>query len=215
MKLLSVNTSGPKLLEQGDRKIKTGILKMPVEEPVQVGELGLEGDVQVSKKHHGGPDQALYLYSAEDYAWFSEQVGRDLAPGTFGENLTLSGFGTSDVYIGDRFVVGEVLLEVTAPRIPCATFAARMNDTGFVKRFKEAERPGVYVRVLRTGEVHAGDEITYERGGSDVSALELFRSYYRRKLDAAALERILAAPIAERARRDYEHKLERLQTSEV
>ena len=92
-----------------------------------------------------GPDQALYLYSAEDYAWWAGELGAPPAPGTFGENLTLSSFGPVEVRIGDRFRVGAALVEATAPRIPCATFATRMGEPDWVKRFAAARRPG-YLR---------------------------------------------------------------------
>ncbi len=207
MNLLSVNRSPPKPITVGVRADLTGIFKTPAGEPVRVGELGLEEDVQVSKQHHGGPDQAVYLYSAEDYAWFSSELGRDLAPGTFGENLTLSSFGANTLYIGDRLQIGEVLLELTAPRLPCATLAARMGDTGFVKRFKEAERPGVYARVLSHGSLRRGDEVVYTRGDSDVTALELFRDHYDKTRTPAALERFLSAPVAARSRQELRERL--------
>ena len=205
MKLLSVNRSQAQPITVGEKVDQTGIFKTPTGESVRVDKLGLAGDVQVSKKHHGGPDQAVYLYSARDYAWFSELLGRELSPGTFGENLTFSEF-PAEVYVGDRFQVGEVLLEVTAPRIPCATFAARMGEPTFVETFKQAERPGVYARVITEGSVQAGDEVVYSRGQSDVSTLEMFRLHYT-KPTLEQLERLLKAPIAERARETYEEEL--------
>lgn len=215
MNLLSVNRSLPKPITVGARDDRTGIFKMPVDEPVRVGRLGLEEDVQVAKKHHGGPDQAVYLYSAADYAWFANELGRDLAPGTFGENLTLSDFSVSDfgeepLYIGDRFEIGEVVLELTAPRIPCATLAARMGDAGFVKRFKKAERPGVYARVLTEGLLRQGDAVVYRRGDSDVTTLELFHNFYDIAPTRAGLERLLSAPIAARSRKELSAQLEAL-----
>lgn len=212
MKLASVNRSLPKPITIGERRARTGIFKMPAAVSVRVGKLGLEEDVQVAKKHHGGPDQAVYLYSAEDYAWFSDVLGRELAAGTFGENLTLSSFGGNPLFVGDRLRIGEVLLELTAPRIPCATLAARMGDPKFVKRFKEAERPGVYARVLTEGALQEGDEVVYVRGSSDVTVLELFRTFYDRAPEPEELERLLGAPVAERSRKDLEAQLEKALT---
>lgn len=205
MRLLSVNRSRAKPITVGSRVDQTGIFKTPADEPVRVGKLGLAGDVQVSKQHHGGPDQAVYLYNAKDYAWFSEQLGHELTPGTFGENLTLSEF-PENVYIGDRFEIGAVLLEVTAPRIPCATLAARVGKPDFVKTFKQAERPGVYARVLREGSLKVGDEGVYLRGQSNVSTSEMFQLHYT-KPSREQVERVLAAPIAERAREAYKKEL--------
>ena len=205
MHLLSVNSSQAKPITVGNQVDQTGIFKTPVSEPVQVGKLGLAGDVQVAEQHHGGPDQAVYLYSAEDYTWFSGQLGRELHPGTFGENLTLSELPT-EVYVGDRFEVGEIVLEVTAPRIPCATLAARMGEPTFVKTFKQAERPGLYARVLKEGSVKAGDTVTYTRGQSAVSTLEMFRLHYVKRTPEQ-LRSLLAAPIDERGRKAYEEEL--------
>lgn len=207
MKLLSVNLSAPKPITIGKRNTTTGIYKEPASGAVFVGALGLEGDVQVSTKHHGGPDQAVYLYSQEDYDWFAREHGIATQPGMFGENLTLSGFGNDTLYVGDRIQLGEVELELTDPRIPCNTFAARMNDLQFVKKFKAAERPGVYARVLKTGTLKAGDIATYTRGQSDVSMLESFRLYYDKSPSKEAIERQLSAPVSIRARTSYEKML--------
>jgi MOSC domain-containing protein YiiM len=127
-----VNASRAELMKNGARTISTGIRKTPVERGY-VGTLGLVGDVVADEENHGGPDQAIYVYSSEDYAWWGQELGGLAAPGTFGENLTLSSFGSEPVRIGDRYRVGEALLEVTAPRIPCATFATRMGELNWVR----------------------------------------------------------------------------------
>ena len=185
--------------------ISTGIFKEPVEEPVTLTYEGFAGDDQADKKNHGGVDQAVYLYSAEDYAWWSEQLGRDLSPGMFGENLTLSEF--PEVRIGDRLEFQEVILEVTAPRFPCRVFAAKMNDLSFVKRFRQAERPGFYTRVIQTGMVRAGEEVTHKPQSDGVGLLETNALYFAKDPDPAALERALQAPLAERLRGTLEKKL--------
>ena len=117
MNVVSVNAGRAELMEIGARTITTGIRKAPVERGY-AGTLGLEGDVVANEKHHGGPDQALYLYSSEDYAWWGGELGDAPGPGTFGENLTLSSFGSGEVRIGDRFRVGRTLLEVTRRASP-------------------------------------------------------------------------------------------------
>src|SRR5437763_605949 len=124
MRLLSVNVARPHRVVLNGRGRRTAILKRPVTGPVDVGELGLVGDEVGSKKHHGGPDQAVYLYGRDDYAWWERELDEELAPGTFGENLTVEGLHSAELRIGDRLEVGDaVVLEVTAPRIPCATLA--------------------------------------------------------------------------------------------
>lgn len=193
----------------GARTISTGIRKSPVQRG-QVGRLGLAGDVIADEENHGGPDQALYLYSSEDYAWWAGALGAAPMPGTFGENLTLSSFGPADVRIGDRLRVGAVLVEATAPRIPCSTFATRMGEEDWVKRFAAARRPGLYVRVLEPGEVGEGDPVErFEGENGHPTVVELMDAWYDPQPDPALLERLLRAPLAERARVFLERKLAR------
>jgi MOSC domain-containing protein YiiM len=161
-------------------------------------------------ENHGGPDQAIYLYSSEDYAWWAQELGSAPPSGTFGENLTLSSFGIERVRIGDRYRVGAALLEVTAPRIPCAVFATRMGEPNWVQRFAEARRPGLYVRVLEPGEVAEGDlvdRIEGEKGSPTV--VDLMDVWYDAEPDSRLLERLLESPLAERARSNVERKLAR------
>ncbi|MEW6423114.1 MAG: MOSC domain-containing protein, partial [Deinococcota bacterium] len=121
MKLLSVNVGQPTAMQVGHHMTVTGIRKHSVPGHIRVTAQGLDGDHVLNRKHHGGPDQAVYVYTREDYDHWTETLGRTLEPGTFGENLLISGLESAQVQIGERFRVGEVLLEVTAPRIPCGT----------------------------------------------------------------------------------------------
>jgi MOSC domain-containing protein YiiM len=211
MELLSINLGKRQRRTPALPSGATGIYKEPVEEGVRVTALGVEGDAVCDARHHGGPDQAVYVYGAPDYAWWSEQLGRELPPGTFGENLTVSGLESARARIGDRLRVGEVLLEVTSPRIPCQTLARRMGDPHFAVRFREAERPGLYCRVLGEGCVRAGDAVEYEPLQEEtVSVLEVFRDFYEPELTEAAIRRFLAAPIAIRARQHKEKQLRKL-----
>ncbi len=208
MKVLSLNTGTAKAILIGETLSQTGIYKQAATGPVQVGKLGFLGDVQVATKHHGGPDQAVYIYSQQDYDWWSAELGYALQPGTFGENLTLSDYGGQDFRIGDKLVFSEVMLELSAPRIPCATLAARMGDVGFVKRFRAARRPGVYARVLQEGRLQVGESASYERAPADYpTILERFESFYDKKLAADTIKRFLQAPIAERDRTELKRLL--------
>lgn len=205
MNLVSIQIASSLPLIVGGRQIRTGIFKEPVA-AATIGQLGLVGDAVVNTKHHGGPDQAVYVYSQEDYAWWSGSLDMDVVPGLFGENLTLSSPG-SDVMIGDRWRIGEVILETTAPRLPCATFGAKMGDGTFPKRFREAGRPGFYARVLQGGDVVPGMTVERTASAHEVSVLELFDLAYDTRATPEVLRRVLAAPIAERARADYERRL--------
>lgn len=211
MRLVSINVGKAERIEHAGKSGETGIYKRPTEQAVRVTVTGLEGDAICDTDNHGGADQAVYVYGSEDYLWWSKELGYELTPGRFGENLTLSDMESGGYRIGDRFHLAEVILEVTAPRIPCGTLAARMDDRDFPLRFKQAERPGLYCRVIREGSVQAGEPITVEPyAGETVSAIEMFRSFYRKDQDEATLRRFLAAPIAVRARTYMDKQLRKL-----
>jgi len=207
MHLESINIGELETISHKQKSYATGICKYPIAGAAYLEEAGVRGDSIVNTEHHGGIDQAVYAYSADDYDWWSDETGRDVTPGLFGENLTIRGM-PSDMNVGDRLLIGEVVLEATAPRIPCSTFATRMRDPGFGKAFREAERPGVYFRVLNGGEVSVGNTVIYVvNESSDVSILDLFRFYYALKHDAETLLRFLDVPLAIRFRAKVEAKL--------
>ena len=220
MKLVSLNLGTGQLIAVGERQIRTGIHKQPTLEPVRIGKLGLAGDEVSDEINHGGPDQAVYVYGLPDYDFWSDQLGLALEPATFGENLTVSGLESAGLNIGDRLRVGPigvgVLLEVSASRIPCHVLAARMNDLGFVKKFRAAQRPGAYCRVIETGEVQVNDAVTLEPfvggplAGETISLLEDFNLYYDANPSRANLERALNAPMAIRTRAELSQKLAKL-----
>lgn len=141
----------------------SGIDKRSVDVAVRVHRLGLRGDVQVSRKHHGGPDKAVYAYAAESAAWWARELGREVPPGLFGENLRTRGVDVDGALVGERWQVGRAghgpLLEVTMPRTPCGSFSHRMGEHGWARRFTERGLPGAYLRVLRTGTLLAGDAV--------------------------------------------------------
>ena len=200
MQLISLNLGHERPIKNGKSSGKTGIYKLPTSEAVQVTADGLSGDFICDTKNHGGADQAIYVFGQPDYDWWSRELGRALDPGTFGENLTISGLESAPVSIGDFLYVGAVTLQVTAPRIPCVTLAARMDDPAFVKRFRYGERPGLYCRVLREGSLRVGDEVQREAYGREtVTALEMFRNWYEPIQDPDWVRRYRAAPIAMRA----------------
>ena len=210
MRLESINVGHVKTIAHGKKTYETGICKAPVDGPVRLTRLGIPGDVIVASDHHGGIDQAIYAYSADDYDWWARETGRDFFPGLFGENLTIRDL-PSDLNVGDRLLIGEVVLEATAPRIPCDTFAARMEDSGFGLAFRKAERPGIYFRVLNEGHVQVGDQVTLvESAEHNVSVLDVFRYKYRLAHDPEDLRRLLEAPLAERMRAHVENTLRAL-----
>lgn len=200
--LVSVNTG---VLERliPTSKSRTGIRKTAVGGTVLCDTQGLVGDAIGNHKHHGGPDQAVYLYSAEDYAWWSDQLGQSCAPGLFGENLTISRWWDSP-RAGDRVQFGAVLLELTAPRIPCSTLAARMGDPRFVDRFAKAARPGAYARVIHTGPLEAGVQGAFSPADESwPTIIELFHMWLDPACDRARLIDALRAPVGIRLRERF------------
>ncbi|MGW4529787.1 MOSC domain-containing protein [Nocardia sp. NPDC004340] len=167
---------------------RTAIDKRPVPHRVPVRALGLDGDHVCDTKHHGGTHQAVYAYAEEDARGWSAELGRDLAAGWFGENLRIAGLPVSDAVIGERWAIGDTLLEVSAPRVPCATFQWRAGEPQWVKRFTAQANTGAYLRVLTEGGISAGDEVRVvhvpEHGvtvrdlftGADPGRLELLES---------------------------------------
>ena len=138
----------------------TAIDKRPVEGAVRVKPFGIFGDVQVDRKYHGGLWKAVYAYASEDAAYFEDLLGRPVSPGTFGENLRTQGIDVNAAIIGERWQIGaKVVVEVTTPRTPCGTFARRMGDRAWVKKFDDAKRPGTYLRVIKSGDIQRGDSI--------------------------------------------------------
>ena len=130
--------------------------------------LNLDGDEQADLSVHGGIDKAVYVYSTENYDYWRRALDRDELPyGQFGENFTVEGMPDDQVHIGDIFRVGDALVEVTQPRVPCYKLGIKMGDPLFPKRFLLAERPGYYCRVLEEGEVGAGDIIYREKLGPE------------------------------------------------
>lgn len=205
MKVISVNVGQPTALRVGNHTAVTGIRKHPVPGHVRVTVAGLEGDRVLNRRYHGGPDQAVYLYTREDYDEWQGRLGRPLEPGTFGENLVVSGLESAEVRVGERFQIAGVLLEVTAARIPCGTLGARMEDAGFVGRFVEARRPGFYARVLQEGDIERGDAVTRIAAPEGAPTIgELFDLRYARERDPERLRQVLTFPVAKRVRADLE-----------
>ncbi|MCJ9674373.1 MULTISPECIES: MOSC domain-containing protein [unclassified Neorhizobium] len=190
MKLLAVCLGRPERLP--GKNFKTGIYKSAVNAAVMIDSLGLVGDAVCNRKHHGGVDQAVYIEGSLTLDWWSGELGRPYEPGTFGENMVISGLDNRDVSVGDRFISGDLVLEVSACRIPCAT---RMNDPKFVKRYTVAARPGIYCRVVAGGVAEAGTPVEYRPfPGERVTMPELMETFGRR-LSESDRVRYLAAPI--------------------
>ncbi|WP_454778115.1 MOSC domain-containing protein [Georgenia muralis] len=154
----------------------TAIDKQPVDGAARVGTHGLRGDVQADRKHHGGPDKALYVVDAAEAEHWAAVLGQEVPPGRLGENLRTAGVAVDDAEIGERWRIGERLeVEVTGPRTPCATFGRWLRQERWVSRFTERGRTGAYLRVVVPGPVAAGDDVVVvRRPGHGVSVSRWF-----------------------------------------
>lgn len=187
---------------------RTGIDKRAVDAPVALGPLGAAGDHIADTKHHGGTDQALYVYAQEDADHWIDALGRELPPGIFGENLRTCHLDVSGALIGERWRLGaEVEVQVTAARIPCRVFSGFWDVPDLVSRFLSAGRPGAYLRVLTPGDVHVGDDVeVVARPDHDLTVADLLRIQTR---DRGEARRVLAVDgVAERVRRWAEDQVE-------
>jgi MOSC domain-containing protein YiiM len=209
MRVMSVNVGMPREVDRRGMKILTGIFKEPVASRLVVRRLNIEGDGQADLTVHGGPDKAVYAYPSEHYRPWREQLGRELTPGMFGENLTTEGLLEDAVHIGDEFRVGTARLVVTQPRLPCFKLGIRFGDPGIVKSFVRTGKPGIYFAVMEEGEVAAGDPI--ERLAEDqnrITVTEMFRLVLDHNADPAELRRLLDVPsLAAVWRQELEERL--------
>jgi len=179
MQLISVNTArvGPLFVNLSGQaqSVMTGIRKQAVAGAVMVNRLGLAGDEQADLTVHGGLDKAVYAYAHEHYGFWMDACERvlkkrvPLLPGALGENLTTTGLLETDLWVGDRLQIGPVLLEVTEPRAPCYKFGARMGFAPAVKMMLQAGCSGVYLKVLQTGLIQAGQAIDLTAGPREVA----------------------------------------------
>lgn len=157
--LVSVNVGRAVPADWAGRLRRTAIDKRPASGRLQVGLSGLRADEQADAEHHGGRDKAVYAFGREDIDVWEGRLNRRLANGEFGENLTTRGLDVNAALIGERWRIGEVLLEVCSVRIPCRVFAAWLGERGWVRRFTDEGRPGPYLRVLEPGTLAAGDAV--------------------------------------------------------
>jgi MOSC domain-containing protein YiiM len=199
-RLVSVNVGQPRPFSYRGKTVHSSIWKEPVEGRVAVRGVNIGGDDQADRRVHGGRYKAVYAYSVEDYAWWHEELGKELPPGTFGENLTIADVDMDTVLIGERWRIADVVLEVTQPRFPCYKLGHKMGTQGFVKRFARAQRPGTYLAIETEGDVGAGDEIeVISRPSHDVT-IGLFAAAY---LERDLRPRLLAASTLEESWRAW------------
>jgi MOSC domain-containing protein YiiM len=203
--VVSVNVGRPRSFVLKGRSHNSSIWKEPITGRVRVRGVNVDGDEQADLKVHGGRDKAVYAYANEDYLWWSEQLGAEIGPGTFGDNITTQGIDVNGAVVGERWRIGTTTLEVAQPRLPCFKLGFRMDDPNFPHRFSQAARWGTYLRIVQEGEVGAGDEIEItERPDHGVTIDLIGKAYY---LDKTLAAEILTAPQLPLGWRDWARKV--------
>jgi MOSC domain-containing protein YiiM len=205
--VVSVNVGVPRTVEWLGHPVTSAIWKQPVAGPVALRGVNLAGDDQADRHAHGGPDMAVYAYALDDYRLWQAELGLAVEPGLFGENLTVDGLDVNGSRIGERWQVGDAILEVSQPRIPCYKLGMRLQDQNFPRRFAAAGRPGAYLRIVREGVIAAGDSIqVVHRPQHEVTPELVARAYHA---DRSLLPRLLEIPELPAAWRQWvEHTLE-------
>ena len=179
MKVVSINIGKPKEMNWKGKRTISGIYKSPTEKKVFVSSTNIEGDGQGNLKIHGGIDKAIYVYPFEHYEyWKTIFPDIDFSKGMFGENLTTSGLDESETNIGDKFNIGEIIVEVSEPRFPCVTLAGRMRTADIVKPFLHSYKSGFYLRVLKEGLIQVGDTIGIHEKSEDKFTVSDFVKFY-------------------------------------
>lgn len=209
MRVVSLNVGRPKLVSWQGNSVLTGIFKTPVDRPILLRGVNLDGDAQADLNVHGGPDKAVYAYPSEHYDDWQALLGRALTPGEFGENLTTEGLLEDSVHIGDEFRVGTARLVVTQPRMPCFKLGIRFQDPMMVKTFLKVGRPGIYFGVREEGEIGPGD--TIERVREDeyrVAVTAMLQLMLNRHSDLTQIRHLLkVSALATYWREEFEARL--------
>lgn len=195
MEVISVNVGLPREAVWKGMTVQTAIFKEPVQGSIRISRLNLAGDRQADLTVHGGPEKAVYAYPSEHYEHWREELPRAaFSWGTFGENLTTQGLLEDSVFIGDRLKIGQAVLVVTQPRMPCYKLALRFDRDDMIKRFLDSGRSGFYLSVLEEGEIRAGSEVELlNRDPERISVADILRLYLGQKNDDELLRRALNA----------------------
>ena len=218
MKLISVNVGQPREVTWRGQTVSTGIFKEPIQGSVMMRTLNLDGDKQADLTVHGGVSKAVYIYPAEHYDyWRNELPDMTLPWGMFGENLTTEGLLEDEVNVGDRFQIGAAEVMVTEPRMPCYKLGIRFGRDDMVKRFLASRRTGFYLAVLKEGEVKAGDIIEpLSRDENDITIADITRLFAFEKDDVDTLERVVQLkPLSDNWRNYFQDRLDKLNQAEI
>ncbi len=211
MKIFSLNIGLPSTQHLEGREVITGGVKEPV--PSAMLRLGnFDGDHQADRVNHGGPEKAVCVYPLDHYPYWKRQLGRDLQPGAFSENLTVSGAIETEVCVGDVFRIGEATVQVSQPRMPCSKLAGKNASKMLPKLIANTGYTGFYMRVLSEGMVAAGDGFELVRAHPErITIADVNTIIYEKSYDVALIERLAELPeFSEVGRTMFARRLEQL-----
>ena len=207
--MLRICVSKAKIVDWNGNQVATGIFKNPVEGKVKVGRLNLAGDEQADLTVHGGRDKAVYAYPVEQYQYWKQQLPeRNFEWGSFGENLTISGFDENSIFIGDKLAIGTAQFVVTQPRMPCFKLGIRLADPSMVRRFYKSGKWGFYLSVLEEGDVQTGDRIIPDGGdGNGVTLADVAQCFLNPDIDPALLTKVLNSNLAAQMKAQLQYQV--------
>lgn len=214
MWLHAVSVGQTVIVQHMGKDVPTAIFKSPVTGPVMVRTTGVEGDFQANLEAHGGPDKTVHAFPSENYSFYQSRFGNEDYPrGYFGENLTTEGLNETELRIGDRLRVGQTLLEITMPRMPCFKFGVRLGTSKALKACISSGRTGFYLRVLEEGLAKAGDDITVEHSDTDASTVhEIHNLRFHAKQDMDGMRKALrVSALSGVVRREFEGRIKNIE----
>jgi len=211
IRIESLNIGLPKKETFGGKEVLTGICKTPVSGPLRLGRLGFEGDGVGDMKHHGGHDKAVCLYSIDHYPYWEKTLGVALPAAAFGENLTTRGLLEEDVCIGDVFELGTATVQVSQPRQPCSTLAARYGRADMAKLVVDSGRTGFYCRVLAEGGVEKDSPfVLKERDPHKITVAFANSIYHHDRRNCEGIRKVLEVEtLSESWRRSFQELAEK------
>jgi MOSC domain-containing protein YiiM len=215
MQIISTNIAQPTTIEWRGQEIQTGIYKHEVENPIFLGSEDVVNDHVIDRRYHGGEEKACYLYSAEHYPFWKQKYPQlNWEWGMFGENLTVSGLHESEIRIGDRFQIGEAIIQVSQPRQPCFKLGIRFGTQKVINEFWDSPFPGVYVRIIQPGQVAKRDQLTLlERNPESLSVEQVFSIFGKNNKNIDLIMKALAETfLAQSCRNDLQKILESIES---
>ncbi len=197
MKVLSVNIGKRKQLIWKSKIVETGIHKKPINTSIFLGEEDVVNDVVCDRKHHGGKDMAVFVYSKSHYAYFKElHPNMELNNGVFGENITVANLEETEIFIGDIFKVGEAIIQVSQPRFPCFKLGVIFGSQKIVKQYLNSTFCGFYFRVLQQGKVQKNNKFTLiEKAKNSMTVAEVYSLKSVNRKNKLLIQKALDLPL--------------------